>query len=123
MAEASADPVRPAPLSYPSFSHRTSSRFLKAGSNPRRERRHGLDDIVETLESDFFAAPERLGVRFTDRPTPIARPVADVVERAGKARGSAGHELTLIRRKRLHLGIDAVADVDDESRLRMNPQM
>src|SRR5262245_29939929 len=76
--------------------------------------RHNSNETFQSLQADLFAAGERLTIARADAPPPVARPIADVIERRRKFSGPSGDELAFVTTDRLHLAFDRAADVGDE---------
>src|SRR5262245_27253665 len=79
--------------------------------------------IAQSTQPDFFAAGEWLAIGPADRPAPVARPVAHVIEDRWRGGRPALDQLRVIAGQGAHFRLDVRADVEDECGARVIAQM
>ena len=70
--------------------------------------------VAQAAQPDFLAANEWLAITGTDCPAPIARPIAQVVQKRRRRGRAALDELRMVARDGFHLRVDMGRDVHDE---------
>src|SRR5207245_3887413 len=79
--------------------------------------------VAQAAQPNFLARHERLAVRRADGPTPVARPVAQIIEKRRRRARPTFDELGAVTGHGLHLGFEERRNVQDKRRPRVQTQV